>query len=89
MNMKRDDSLFSASEIGQFTFCSVSWFLKRKGYHSPPSKKKSHGMRIHNKMGRKTHQFDWLVRLSYLFILGGMIILLILFFFIEKIIIMW
>ena len=79
--MKQDDSLFSASEVGQFTFCSVSWFLKRKGYRSPPSKKKSHGMRIHDKIGKKTHRFDWLVRLSYLFIFGGIIILLTLFLF--------
>jgi len=78
--MKRKDALFSASEIGQFNYCSISWILKRKGYRSGNSKKKSHGMRIHDKIGQRTHQLFWLIRLSYLFLICGLIFLIIAFF---------
>jgi hypothetical protein len=73
--MKKDDRLFSASEVGQFTFCSVSWYLQRLGYRAPSSKKKSHGMKIHDKIGRKTRLFPSLVRLSYFLIGVGVLII--------------
>ncbi|MBS3777831.1 MAG: hypothetical protein KGY50_00895 [Candidatus Thermoplasmatota archaeon] len=79
--MKKDDRLFSASEISQFTFCSVSWFLQRLGYRAPSSKKKSHGMKIHDKIGRKTRLFPSLIRLSYLLIGCGILIIILLFIF--------
>ncbi len=75
--MKRDETLFSASEIGQFTFCSVSWFLKRKGYRSPHSKKKSHGMQIHNSIGKKTYILRHVRNLSYVLIVSGSVLILI------------
>jgi len=28
----RDDAILTASEIGQFCYCSMSWYLKRLGY---------------------------------------------------------
>ncbi len=77
---KKKNVLFSASEIGQFNYCSVSWILKKKGYHSGKAKKKSHGMRIHDRIGKRTHRFFWLIRLSYLFMIFGSIIMIIAFF---------
>lgn len=79
--MREDDKLFSASEIGQFTFCSVSWFLKRRGYKGSSSKKllkkKSHGMKIHDAIGKKTHITRLLLRLSYYLLLSGIVLLFI------------
>ncbi|MBS3748527.1 MAG: hypothetical protein KGY65_02090 [Candidatus Thermoplasmatota archaeon] len=81
MIMREDDKLFSASEIGQFTFCSVSWFLKRRGYKGSSSKKllkkKSHGMKIHDAIGKKTHITRLLLRLSYYLLLSGIVLLFI------------
>lgn len=79
--MKKDDKLFSASEVGQFTFCSVSWFLQRLGYRAPFSKKRSHGMKIHDEIGRKTRLFPLLLRLSHLLIGCGVLIIILLFIF--------
>ena len=70
----KDNSIFSASEVGQFTYCARSWFLKREGYRSPPSKKKSHGKVIHHHLGKSTHQFRILGQLSYVLILLGSIL---------------
>ena len=79
--MKKDDTLFSASEIGQFTFCSVSWFLKRQGYKDSSSKKslksKSHGLKIHDAFGRKTYFIHLLLRLSYYLLVAGGVLLFI------------
>lgn len=79
--MREDDRLFSASEIGQFTFCSVSWFFNRRGYKGSSSKKllkkRSHGMEIHDAIGKKTHITRLLLRLSYYLLLSGIVLLFI------------
>ncbi|MDG6218844.1 MAG: hypothetical protein QCI00_05345 [Candidatus Thermoplasmatota archaeon] len=74
--MNRNDRLFSASELGQYTFCSVSWYLKRQGHKSPSSKKKSHGVLVHDEIGRKMLRSQWLIRLSYIFIVCASLLLL-------------
>jgi hypothetical protein len=74
--MKRDDRLFSASELGQYTFCSVSWYLKRQGHQSPSTKKKSHGITVHDEIGKKMHRSQWLIRVSYLLICCGIVLFL-------------
>jgi|GEM_PF-576455 len=77
--MRKEDRLFSASEIGQFTFCSVSWSLKRQGYKGSSSKKllkkKSHGMKIHDAIGKRTHINRLLLRLSFYLLLSGIVLL--------------
>lgn len=73
--MKNDDPLYSASEVGQFTFCSVSWLLTRKGYRSPSTKKKFHGMQIHSALGKKTHRLDLFMKLSYGLIVSGLVLI--------------
>lgn len=78
--VKKDDKLFSASELGEFTFCSVSWFLKRKGCTVSRSKKKSYGVKMHDLLGKKTHRFQVLVKLSYYLIVFGLLFILILVF---------
>jgi hypothetical protein len=83
MSRKKSDNLFSASDVGQYTFCSVSWFLKRQGYQELSSKKllkkKSHGLKVHETIGRKTYLNRVILRLGYyLFFIGIFILLLIL-----------
>lgn len=75
--MNQKDRLFSASELGQYTFCSVSWYLKRQGHHSPPSKKKSYGMMVHDEIGKKMLRSQWLIRFSYILIVSGSVLFLI------------
>lgn len=80
-NSKRDDTIFSASEVGQFSYCANSWFLKRKGYRSPPSKNKSHGKIIHDSIGKTTYRFKLFHQLSYVLIIISIILFFLAFFY--------
>lgn len=44
------NDVLSASEIGQFAYCSVSWYLQKCGY-KPESAKLDVGIKKHKKMG--------------------------------------
>ena len=46
---KRNDIL-SASEIGQYTYCSISWYLQRCGYE-PDSPHLEQGKTLHKNLG--------------------------------------
>ncbi len=74
--MKKDGRVFSASELGQYMFCSVSWYLKRQGHQSASTKKKSHGMMVHDEIGKKMYRSQWLIRVSYLLICCGIVLFL-------------
>lgn len=45
--MKQKKQMISASEIGQFHFCPISWYLQKQGFAPASSLLKK---------GRKTHQ---------------------------------
>jgi hypothetical protein len=49
-NFKNLD-VISASEIGQFCFCSISWYLQKCGY-KPHSPKLDIGIKKHENLGR-------------------------------------
>lgn len=50
-NFKKElKNIISASEIGQYYFCSNSWFLQKSGY-IPISKKLEIGKRKHEELG--------------------------------------
>jgi len=79
--MVKAKKLFSASEIGQFSFCSVYWFLRKQGYSISSSKKNAYGVKMHNKMGKKTYRIRVLIRLSSILIgLGSVLLIIILIF---------
>ncbi len=42
--------IINASEIGQYTYCSVAWFLQRCGYE-PLSKSIDAGAKAHTELG--------------------------------------
>jgi hypothetical protein len=47
---KKNDSLINASEIGQFSYCSVSWYLQKSGYQ-PESPSLDEGLTKHRELG--------------------------------------
>ena len=44
------NNVLTASEIGQYVYCSVSWYLQKCGY-KPESIKLDVGLKKHKKMG--------------------------------------
>ncbi|MDG6228779.1 MAG: hypothetical protein QCH96_02305 [Candidatus Thermoplasmatota archaeon] len=52
-----DQRLFHASEIGQFHFCSIAWYLQRCGYR-PESPFLKKGTQTHDRVGKNLIQLD-------------------------------
>lgn len=44
--------ILKASEISQYSYCSVGWFLRRYGF-TPSSESVKNGINIHAKIGEK------------------------------------
>lgn len=49
-NLFKSSEIISASEIGQYQFCSISWFLQKCGY-KPESPMLNIGLNKHTKLG--------------------------------------
>lgn len=47
----KETDIISASEIGQYHFCSIAWYLKKCGYQ-PESPLLDVGTREHKKLGK-------------------------------------
>jgi hypothetical protein len=47
---RRDNRVLTASAIGQYHFCSVSWYLQHHGFR-PESPALERGLQQHQKMG--------------------------------------
>jgi len=47
----KDTDIIRASEIGQFFFCSISWYLHKCGY-KPNSPNIEYGIKKHEDLGR-------------------------------------
>ena len=50
--MSSKKMIISASEIGQFHYCSISWYLQKCGY-KPKSKTIEKGLEQHKQLGIK------------------------------------
>lgn len=46
-----DKEIISASEIGQYHYCSIAWYLQKCGYQ-PKSQRLEVGRKKHQQMGR-------------------------------------
>jgi len=46
-----NNDIINASEIGQFNYCSIAWFLQRSGY-KPLSKHLDNGIKVHENLGK-------------------------------------
>ena len=49
--LRKDDRVLTASAIGQYHFCSVSWYLQHCGFQ-PESPFLERGLQQHEKMGK-------------------------------------
>ena len=73
------NNVISASEIGQYIYCSISWYLQRCGYQ-PDSVLLDKGKNIHIKLGNQIDKINIDVKRSnryafvgYLFLIIGLI----------------
>lgn len=71
--------IICASEIGQFSFCSVAWYLQKQGY-KPDSAALVRGEKAHYILGKQLEAFDYsqhiirvLIRLGILVFIIGLI----------------
>jgi hypothetical protein len=70
---KRTD-VVSASEIGQFTFCSYAWYLRRCGYE-PESPYLEPGRQAHVALGERMDSLEVQMHRSAWYVILGVTIL--------------
>jgi CRISPR/Cas system-associated exonuclease Cas4 (RecB family) len=75
LKRKNGDKAISASEISQYVYCPVSWYLKRKGVE-PQSIGLKRGIDMHQKAGGRLTLLDRRERAADLFRLLGYISLI-------------
>ena len=74
-NIKKElNNVISASEIGQYYFCSNSWLLQKCGY-IPISKNLEIGKQKHEKLGKIINNLEKQNKKSSLFRIAGIILL--------------
>ena len=72
----KNSDVISASEIGQFCFCSVSWYLQQCGY-KPNSPNLEIGAKKHKDLGKIIEFSENRSKKSKVFAVAGYLILLI------------
>jgi hypothetical protein len=72
MDGKERKPMIYASEIGQYHFCPIAWYLQRCGYKSSSSYIHQ-GEKKHNKYGEMLHKRNTTQILSKKIILGGIL----------------
>jgi hypothetical protein len=72
----KDSDVISASEIGQFCYCSISWYLQQCGY-KPDSSNLEIGIKKHKDLGRLIETTTKNSKKSKFFAAIGYIILII------------
>ncbi|MFH1100435.1 MAG: hypothetical protein V1726_00155 [Methanobacteriota archaeon] len=73
----RKNTVLSASEIGQYIYCSTSWYLQRCGY-TPESESLQQGKTLHTELGETLDDLQKQIRRSRWYALIGLLILLLL-----------
>lgn len=72
---KRDrNNVISASEIGQFCYCSIAWHLQRQGL-KPDSESLEKGQKKHDDLGQLMHRNERKIVKSKILATAGYIIL--------------
>jgi len=72
----RNSNVISASEIGQYEYCSVGWFLQKKGY-KPDSPHLEKGLEKHRELGKIIQKTEKIHRKSNIFAKIGYILFVI------------
>jgi hypothetical protein len=82
-----ENNIISASEIGQYYFCSNAWFLQKCGF-KPISSNLDIGIKKHDELGKIIINSEKEIKKSNIFVLLGIILFIIslLFLFFEVII---
>jgi hypothetical protein len=73
--IKIKSDVFSASGIGQYTYCSTAWYLKRLGYEPTKSIYLKEGFKKHKKIGLILDNIENKQKKSKIIALMGYIIL--------------
>jgi CRISPR/Cas system-associated exonuclease Cas4 (RecB family) len=79
-SLPRKTNVLSASEIGQFMYCSYAWYLHRCGYE-PDSPFLEPGKQAHVDLGNKIDTLETRMQYSRWIILIGIVALLLAFLF--------
>jgi hypothetical protein len=69
-NIFKENDIISASEIGQYQYCSISWFLQKCGYY-PKSDSLDSGLIKHKNIGKIIDNIDRKQKKSRLLLLIG------------------
>ena len=72
MDERKKEIIFFASEIGQYHYCPISWFLLKKGY-IPESSNLQNGVKKHQKYGAILDKKDTHSLISKYLLIGGII----------------
>ncbi|VVB59487.1 Uncharacterised protein [uncultured archaeon] len=78
ISLKKKTDVLSASEIGQYRYCSYAWWLQRCGYE-PESQSLEPGKHVHVALGNTIDKFDKKLRYSQWYALLGSVVLCIAF----------
>ena len=71
-----ENDVISASEIGQYYFCSNAWFLQKCGF-KPVSPQLDIGLKKHEALGKIINDTEKEIKKSNIFLLFGIIFLII------------
>lgn len=71
----RKDDVISASEIGQYTYCSISWYLHRCGYDSRTPMIEA-GKKTHVDLGNTIDNIQYEIKRSKRFAVIGYLLLI-------------
>jgi len=82
MKKNENSDVISASEIGQFYFCSKAWYLQKKGF-KPKSKYLEKGVEKHREIGniientnKDLRKSNIILKMAYLILIISIIILI-------------
>ena len=70
-----NSKIISASEVGQYTYCPISWYLQRVGYR-PDSKMLDIGKKAHEIYGNNIDSIEVIQRHSHKFVSFGLLLLI-------------
>jgi len=71
----KDTDIISASEIGQYHYCSIAWYLQKCGYE-PKSPMLDIGAKKHVELGRIMDHTQTNIRRSRAFAIAGYLLLI-------------
>jgi len=73
-SLPKKTMVLSASEIGQYIYCSYAWYLHRCGYE-PESRFLDPGKQAHVALGNRIDDFDLRMRHAWWYAILGMFVL--------------